>query len=163
MQLPLEGVIARVKAATLKQLDDELKCYVPVRGKIFNDEQSFDLMAGIQDFLTHPSQRAVLLLAQSGGGKTLFGQNLVNELWRQNASKLARIPLWINLPSIENPEKNLLSKHLQMIGITEADRHLLLDSCPFFLVLDGADEIVCEQNLFVTNGFEKKILKHLLL
>lgn len=157
--MPLENMIARVKAATLNQFGDELKCYVPLQGKIFNGDITFDLVDRVKEFIVNQDQSAVLLLGQSGGGKSLFCQQLVSELWQQFDVKSPRIPLWINLPSIENPSQNLIWKHLQMIGVGEEDRHLLLNNCSLFVILDGADEIICEQNLFDTNNFAKSNIK----
>jgi WD40 repeat protein len=147
----------------------QLACYVPARAKKPISHNPFDLMAQILNFVGHPEQRTALLMGDSGGGKTLFGQHLIKSLWEafDESVSACQIPLWIDLTSIENPGENLLKKHLlKLCPLEEVDKELsiqwpvlcerLLQTKSFFLVLDGADEINFTGNLFEANDFAVK-------
>lgn len=150
-------------------IQKQLACYVPARAKKPISHNSFDLMAQILNFVGHPEQRTALLMGDSGGGKTLFGQHLIKILWEafDESVPACQIPLWVDLTSIENPGENLLKKHLlKLCPLEEANKELsqqwpvlcerLLQTKSFFLVLDGADEINFTGNLFEANDFAVK-------
>lgn len=166
MQQPQEKnieseLLAKLKIATLNQFKaKKLACYVPMQAKIPSTNQSCDLLERLITFLNQPNQKTALLLGDAGGGKTLFGQYLIDKLWQQfNNAESTRLPLWINLKSIKNPGKNLISSHLKVLGFNERDRAKIAEYNLFFLVLDGADEIVCNQNIYEANHFVEKDVK----
>lgn len=157
-----EPLTTRLKKVTLEQFKEKKHaCYVAAKGKILNTDQITDLKTLVTSFINHPEQRTALLLGDSGAGKTLFGQCLVRHLWGvfEVAISNRRVPLWINLAAIENPQSNLLDKHLKQLGFKKEERAELKQNSTFFLVLDAADEINCDQNLYEANGFAKNDIK----
>ncbi|KAG0197376.1 hypothetical protein BGX33_000715, partial [Mortierella sp. NVP41] len=76
------------------------------------------LMENVQDFLTGVGQ-VMLILGDSGAGKSTFNRHLENELWKGYQTG-GRIPLFINLPALERPEKELIAEQLRIHRFTEA-------------------------------------------
>src|SRR5260221_6949544 len=78
--------------------------FVPLRGSWFaNSEADFDLEAEINKFLSPQSAKKIMLLmGDSGAGKSLYTQGLVIKLWN-NFSTQSSIPIWISLPSLKDP------------------------------------------------------------
>lgn len=169
----LSPFMAALKQATLNTfIQQQLACYVPERAKNPNSNKSFDLMSEILNFVGHPEQRTALLIGDSGGGKTLFGQYLIQTLWEafDESKPTCQVPLWVNLATIENPGKDLLLKHLLHLRPLDEDNDelslqwpvlcgRLLQTKSFFLVLDGADEISFAGNIYEANNFIEKRTK----
>lgn len=163
MEEPIEKIISLLNLATLKQFKEKhLACYTPMKARMLNAKEcAADLLADMKNFINDANLRAALLLGDSGGGKTLFGQFLVKQLWDEfhRYKSPQWLPLWISLPTIEHPSKNLIGKHLQNLGIAEQHRSRIIDELPLFIVLDAADEMVLDENLFESNNFSKKKIK----
>jgi WD40 repeat protein len=162
LEKPSIRLINKIKLATLQQFTaKQLDCYVATPAKSRNSDVTFNLSEKLIEFLVHPLQRTAVLLGDSGGGKTLFGQDHVKRLWQQSDSSSTKglIPLWISLSSIENPSIHLVRKHLRLLGCTEEECNVLLSRSSFFLVLDGADEIHYDANLYEANGFADQDIK----
>ena len=81
-----------------EQIAPQLQLYVPAMlgssEKVPSDYRK-DAMAEIQQFL-NSDNRLMLLLGDSGAGKTLFGQWLTNDLWEHQQEW---IPIFIHLPA----------------------------------------------------------------
>ncbi|KAF9361671.1 hypothetical protein BGX34_007008, partial [Mortierella sp. NVP85] len=83
------------------------------------DDSRFPLMEKVKEFL-ESEQKVFLLLGDSGSGKSTFSRELEFELWRAYKTKTGRIPLLINLPSIDKPEHDMISKQFRKAGFTES-------------------------------------------
>ncbi|KAF9106904.1 hypothetical protein BGX30_008781, partial [Mortierella sp. GBA39] len=69
------------------------------------DDNLFPLMDKVRNFMAGDTQ-VMLVLGDSGAGKSTFNRHLEHELWQEYEAE-GRIPLFINLPSLERPEKDL--------------------------------------------------------
>ncbi|KAG0043277.1 hypothetical protein BGZ89_006511, partial [Linnemannia elongata] len=75
------------------------------------DDDVFSLREKVQEFLA--SQRQVMLvLGDSGAGKSTFNRHLEHQLWT-DYNQGGTIPLYINLPIIDDPAHNLIEKQLK--------------------------------------------------
>ncbi|KAF9097201.1 hypothetical protein BGX23_009566 [Mortierella sp. AD031] len=102
----VEYALHRLKIRRLKERGDPL--YIPPRGKPTlqsSDDTLFPLMEKTQEFLAGHRQ-VLLLLGDSGAGKSTFNLQLEYTLWKayKNGDP---IPLLINLPSIDNPQQDM--------------------------------------------------------
>ncbi|KAF9307671.1 hypothetical protein BGZ91_008279, partial [Linnemannia elongata] len=63
------------------------------------DNTLFPLTGKVKEFLSGKSE-VMLILGDSGAGKSTFNRHLENELWKEYKPG-GRIPLFINLPALE--------------------------------------------------------------
>ncbi|KAG0296578.1 Transducin (beta)-like 1 X-linked receptor 1, partial [Linnemannia gamsii] len=115
------------------------------------DNCSFLLMKRVLEFLDSDN-RVFLLLGDSGSGKSTFCRQLELELWNRYKDG-GKVPLYINLPSINKPHCDLIEKHLR-------HHHNILDPIliqeikrdrQFVLICDGYDESRLTANIYVSN------------
>ncbi|KAF9085657.1 hypothetical protein BGX23_009486 [Mortierella sp. AD031] len=117
------------------------------------DDTLSPLMENVQDFLTGVGQ-VMLILGDSGSGKSTFNQLLENELWKSYQTG-GRIPLFINLPALERPEKELIAEQLRIHRFTEAQIMELEQHRQFTLICDGYDESQLTSNLHTKNALNQ--------
>ncbi len=116
-----------------------------------SDKTLFDLKAKVKEFL-EGTQKVMLLLGDSGSGKSAFNRMLEKDLWRAYTPKQNQsIPLFINLPAIDKPDQDLIPKHLRKAGFTEPQIRELKDRHQFVLICDGYDESQQTHNLYTSN------------
>ncbi|KAF9289851.1 hypothetical protein BGZ68_008450, partial [Mortierella alpina] len=147
----VEEDLRRLRKRQLK--DRATTVYIPPRAKAnrqASDSNSFDLMENMNVFLKS-DQKVFLLLGDSGAGKSTFNREVECVLWSSYSSYEDDIPLFIHLPSIENPEKDLVAKHLRRCDFLEPQIRELKNTRRFTLICDGYDE--CQQiyNLYTSN------------
>ncbi|KAG0046145.1 hypothetical protein BGZ90_008272, partial [Linnemannia elongata] len=75
------------------------------------DNMLFSLMDKVEEFLADDSQ-VMLILGDSGAGKSTFNRHLEHRLW-QDYRPGGRIPLFINLPALDRPEKEMVVEQLK--------------------------------------------------
>ncbi|KAG0282750.1 hypothetical protein BGZ97_008863, partial [Linnemannia gamsii] len=109
----------------------------------------FPLMGKVKDFLAGDSQ-VMLILGDSGAGKSTFNRHLEHELW-QDYTAGGRIPLLINLPSLERPEKDLVAEQLRWHNFLDDQIRELKLHRQLILICDGYDESQLTSNLHTTN------------
>ncbi|KAG0198636.1 hypothetical protein BGX28_007943, partial [Mortierella sp. GBA30] len=114
------------------------------------DDSLFPLMEKVQEFLNDDNQKVLLLLGDSGSGKSTFIRALECDLWGKY-EKSGRIPLHINLPSIDRPEQDLVSKHLRRTDFTEPQIREMKHHRELVLICDGYDESQQSHNLYTSN------------
>ncbi|KAF9921256.1 hypothetical protein BGZ67_000628, partial [Mortierella alpina] len=81
------------------------------------DSDMFPLMEKVAEFLASERQ-VMLILGDSGAGKSTFNRHLECELWRDYMSG-GQIPLFINLPALSKPENELIAEQLRMHNFTD--------------------------------------------
>jgi hypothetical protein len=130
--------------------------FVPLRGDWFaNSEADFDLEEEINKFLLPKNNKKIMLLmGDSGAGKSLYTQGLVNKLW-QNFSAQSLIPIWITLPSLKDPVNKVIEETFDTYGFSKDQIEELRKTRSFIFILDAYDEIRCEKNLYQTNNLDK--------
>ncbi|KAG0285965.1 hypothetical protein BGZ98_005273, partial [Dissophora globulifera] len=114
------------------------------------DDMLFPLMDRVKDFL-RGHQKVMLLLGDSGAGKSTFNRALECELWGTYKTKDGPIPLFINLPAIDKPDQDLIIKHLRKAEFTELQIKELKNYRRFVLICDGYDESHQTHNLYTSN------------
>ncbi len=141
-----------------EKIDSQLQQYIP---SMFGSTEhvvpkerlsSIDMIRGFLE----GQARLMLLLGDSGSGKTMFGQWFVNDMWEKNAPW---VPLFIHLPRLKIKNKinrdgahkypfleKYLEKYLQPNEVAILKKHAQL-----FLILDSYDEMAAkrrEYNLY---------------
>lgn len=138
------------QAQRVEQRDSIL--YIPPQGKLgFNssDKDTFPLMEKTLEFMASRKQ-VLLLLGDSGAGKTTFNLELENTLW-MDYKRGDPIPLYINLPAIDKPARDLIWKQLLYHNFSEDQIQDLKQRRQFILICDGYDESRLTRNLHTTN------------
>ncbi|KAF9126230.1 WD_REPEATS_REGION domain-containing protein, partial [Mortierella sp. GBA39] len=167
--LPIPTVFPLLqRALDITDIDHELACIrfrsleerlhpvsIPLRAKATfpaPKDESPPLMARVQKFL-RSDNLVFLLLGDSGSGKSTFCRQLERELWNQHQhSDGGRIPLYINLPSIDDPHCSLIEKYLQQRhDILEPVIREIKHGRQFVLICDGYDEPRLIHNLHASN------------
>ncbi|KAG0278533.1 hypothetical protein BGZ95_003756 [Linnemannia exigua] len=130
--------------------------YIPPQAKtnlLAADKESSPLMDKVEEFLIS-NRQVFLVLGDSGAGKSTFNRHLERVLWK--AYKPGdRIPLFISLPSLKNPETDLITEHLKNYDFSEAAMQELKRDRQFILICDGYDEARLSINLHSTNMFNR--------
>jgi len=119
---------------------------------------SEDVLVELQErgraFLESRSE-VLLVLGDSGAGKSTFGLRLENELWTEYKPG-GPIPLFIDLKTIDAPNKDMIYQHLDNWGLfTDQQIENLRRSARFVLICDGYDECHNWSNLHTENHFNK--------
>ncbi|GJJ76164.1 hypothetical protein EMPS_08523 [Entomortierella parvispora] len=143
--------LARKKAGQMRDV-----YYIPPRSKDnlqAPDETTVDLEEVVADFLKS-DRKVLLLLGDSGVGKTTFIRFLEVELWFQYIVMEESIPLLINLSTIERPESDLIPKQLRILNFRE-NQIWELRHRHFILICEGYDESQQVKNLYISNHFDQ--------
>src|ERR1700733_12354845 len=141
---------------------EALSLYIPPQVRRYvGDETPKDAAECILSWLVEDKSPCLLLLGDSGAGKTLFGQWLTCQC-SMNAQFAGRLPLFIPLLAVKNPHQNLLSHYLkQHLEIEERSQRDAILAEPLLLILDGFDEMRERRNLFLSNEiwrFDAKVI-----
>ncbi|KAF9939552.1 hypothetical protein BGZ67_009318 [Mortierella alpina] len=132
--------------------------YIPPKAKAglqALDTDLFDLKEKADAFLAHEEQKVLLLLGESGIGKSTFNMRLELQLWSEYKKHTGRIPLFINLPAIDRPEQDLIAKQLRKLQFEEPQIRELKKR-RFVLICDGYDESQQTHNLYRNNLLDQK-------
>lgn len=137
--------------------DNRKELYVPPQAKPHlkaPDNNTSPLMESVEDFLA--SNRLVLLiLGDSGSGKTTFNRHLERELWNkyQPGNQNDPIPLYINLAATTQfDQEMIIDQQLRRYYITEPNKiKELKEHRNFILICDGYDELGTMQNIYALN------------
>jgi WD40 repeat protein/energy-coupling factor transporter ATP-binding protein EcfA2 len=151
----VEYDIHRLRAQRLKERGNPL--FIPPQAKPTlqsSDDTLFPLVEKVLEFVAGPGQ-VLLLLGDSGGGKSTFNLQLEYILWKEYKCG-GLIPLYINLPAIDNPQDEMVDKQLRRLHLfSDAQIHELRQSRQFIVICDGYDESQLKRNLYATNQFNK--------
>ncbi|KAF9319981.1 WD_REPEATS_REGION domain-containing protein, partial [Linnemannia elongata] len=113
------------------------------------DDDLFSLKEKVQEFLA--SEREVMLiLGDSGAGKSTFNRNLEHQLWTDYEHG-GPVPLYINLPTIDDPAHDLIEKQLQYLSFPDDQIQEMKQHRQFILICDGYDESQLTINIHTTN------------
>ncbi|KAF9540963.1 hypothetical protein EC957_003601 [Mortierella hygrophila] len=117
------------------------------------EDTLFPLMEKVLDFLAS-NRQVLLLLGDSGAGKSTFNLELEHTLWK-NYKNYGPIPLYIGLPTIDNPAHDLIEKQLQYHNFNEEQIREMRLHRKFVLICDGYDESQLKVNIHTTNQFNQ--------
>ncbi|KAG0318080.1 hypothetical protein BGZ97_004367 [Linnemannia gamsii] len=118
-----------------------------------NDDDLFPLMEKVQDFLASKRQ-VMLVLGDSGSGKSTFNRHLENRLWI-DYKRGGAIPLFINLPGIRAPEDDMIGKQLKSHSFSDEQILELKLHRQLIVICDGYDESQQQANLHHTNQLNR--------
>ncbi|KAF8943604.1 hypothetical protein BGZ47_005249 [Haplosporangium gracile] len=130
--------------------------YIPPQAKPSlqsKDDTLFPLMEKVQEFLSS-HRKVLLLLGDSGAGKSTFNLELEHILWKKYKN-YGPIPLHITLPTIDNPAKDLIGKQLRCQNFSEEHIRELKLRRQFIVICDGYDESQLKTNLYSSNEFNR--------
>ncbi|KAF9926344.1 WD_REPEATS_REGION domain-containing protein [Linnemannia zychae] len=141
-----------LRSRRIKEYKDTQKLYIPPMAKPnlgAKDDTCFPLIDKVEEFLESNCQ-VMLILGDSGAGKSSFNRYLEYKLW-QGYKSGSRIPLFINLPGIEKPDVDIIQKQLGIYNFTEFQIQELLQHRQLTLICDGYDESQLGCNLHTAN------------
>ncbi len=153
-KLDVETDLRKLKHRRVNEHSDAV--YIAPQGKPSRQapaETLFELTPKVNEFLSS-DKKVLLLLGDSGAGKSTFNRRLETDLWT-NYKKGERIPLFINLPAIDKPEHDLIGKHLRKEGLSEPQIKELKAYREFIIICDGYDESQQTHNLYMSNQFNQ--------
>ncbi|KAG0055270.1 hypothetical protein BGZ89_002404, partial [Linnemannia elongata] len=134
--------------------DAKLSIYISPMAKAnlqAQDNEVFPLMEKTQEFLTSDRQ-VMLILGDSGAGKSTFNKHLEHRLWTEY-KRSGPIPLFINLPALERPTKDLMGEQLKEYNFSEEQILELKQHRQFIVICDGYDESQLTVNIHNSNNF----------
>ena len=177
VSINLKEILEKLQNAIAMDIDkEEQQYYIPVQGcfnsnyansfELYTDTSLKDnatkssenekLTGEVNKFLTNDKKNVLLLLGNSGSGKTMFCQFLSGLLFQQQDKVIV---LYMTLGSFDDPSHNLIEQYLQQAGLKEKEIKYLREHHKFVFILDGYDEISrgegLHQNLYATNHFEQ--------
>ncbi len=148
-----------IKQSAIEVSNNEL--YIPLQGKHTSnsDEEPFDLAEKINSFFVFDKisindPKVMLLMGDAGSGKSMFSQQLYQQLWKRYKSG-DPIPLWIPLPELENPFESAVEEVLKKYEYSESQIAEMKEKERFLFIVDGYDECHQFQNCYVTNKWDK--------
>ncbi|KAF9350282.1 hypothetical protein BGX26_011507 [Mortierella sp. AD094] len=148
----VDSTLNQLKRERLKERGNDI--YIPPRAKAsLQGTEEFDLTSKVQEFLDSEG-KVFLLLGDSGAGKSTFNRALEISLW-EKYEKDGRIPLFIHLPTIDNPEQDLIAKRLRMVNFTAKQIQELKANRKVILICDGYDESQTTQNFYKSNNLNE--------
>lgn len=105
-------------------------------------------MDNVKDFLVGDTQD-MLVLGDSGTGKSTFNRYLEHELWKEYKPG-DRTLLFINLPGLERPGREQVVEQLRTYDFTDDQIRELKKHRQLILISDGYDESQLTSNLHTT-------------
>ncbi|KAF9911822.1 hypothetical protein EC991_002125 [Linnemannia zychae] len=129
--------------------------YIPPLAKPTLQAPDYDLFSLAEEVMNYlaSDRQEMLILGDSGVGKSTFNRYLENALWKEYHMGDS-IPLFINLPECERPEEDLLTEQLRKHGFTGWQIQEL-QYRQFILICDGYDESQLTTNIHTTNLFNR--------
>ncbi|KAF9136037.1 hypothetical protein BGW39_008000 [Mortierella sp. 14UC] len=146
----LEYDLHRLRLQRLEET--QMKVYIPPMAKAnlqARDEDLFLLMDKVEEFLDSDRQ-VMLVLGDSGSGKSTFNTHLESKLLKSYKSG-GCIPLFINLPAIDEPQQDMIEKQLKAHNFSNEQVKELKLHRQLILICDGYDESQQLVNLHRTN------------
>ncbi|CAO3567870.1 unnamed protein product [Mortierella alpina] len=132
--------------------------YIPPQAKAnlqaSDSKDTEPLMKKVNEFLESDGQ-VFLVLGDSGAGKSTFNRHLEYDLWSKYKPG-GSIPLFINLPGIDNPCQDMIGKQLLIHGFKEEQIKELKRHRQITLICDGYDETQLKANLHAENLLNRK-------
>ncbi|KAG0293936.1 hypothetical protein BGZ96_002050, partial [Linnemannia gamsii] len=119
-----------------------------------SENDTFPLMDKIKEFIASNGQ-VFLIMGDSGAGKSTFNRHLEQDLLIEYQQGNP-IPLFINLPALDDPRQGMVVKQLRIYGFSAHDIQELKEHYHFILICDGYDETQLKDNLHSTNLLNQK-------
>ncbi|KAF9934471.1 hypothetical protein FBU30_001964 [Linnemannia zychae] len=117
------------------------------------DPLAKSLMGMTQEFLSGTDQ-VLLVMGDSGSGKSVFLHQLERELWERYTDINDPIPILVNLRLFSSIGYGLMNRILMSKNFSDIQIQYL-KSKRFFLICDGYDEVQIRENIYNLNMFNK--------
>ncbi|GJJ70075.1 hypothetical protein EMPS_02424 [Entomortierella parvispora] len=115
------------------------------------DTELFDLTSEKVDEFLKSDKKVFLILGDSGAGKSTFNLELEFSLWGDYKNHKKWIPIFVSLPEIREPERDIIPKQLRRyVNLKDEQLQELKDNYEFILICDGYDE--CQWGINLYNG-----------
>ncbi|KAG0287940.1 hypothetical protein BGZ96_008199, partial [Linnemannia gamsii] len=117
----VEEDLRKLRQRRLKERGDVV--FIPPRAKVnlkASDDILFDLTKKVEEFLASNDQKVLLLLGDSGSGKSTFNRQIEHDLWQKYEKTKGRIPLFINLSAKERPDQDMVVKQLRKFELSDS-------------------------------------------
>ena len=148
--------LSRFREERLEAYDSK-SIYIPLMSKASLHASSNNLvvLAKRVDAFLGSKREVILILGDSGAGKSTFNRRLERDLWEKYQPGES-IPLLIDLKTIDNPDNDIIQRHLELLDMFSAEQiDELKKSEKFTLICDGYDECRKWTNLHVSNRLNK--------
>ncbi|GJJ72690.1 protein HIRA/HIR1 [Entomortierella parvispora] len=154
----LELVLDRLRRQRWNEFNQQ-GVYIPPLSKPSlqapEDKDITPLQERVNGFLQGKSE-VMLILGDSGSGKSLFNKKLEYDLWN-NYKPGGPIPLFVDLKTIPNPGKDLVQQQLHHLAFSDEHiQELKVNHGRLILICDGYDECNDWKNLHTDNHMNKK-------
>ncbi|KAG0291932.1 hypothetical protein BGZ98_002791, partial [Dissophora globulifera] len=150
---PVAAALREFRRRRLLDQEQRSAIYIPPQAKASRerpDDELFDLTERVNEFLAG-NQKVLLIMGDSGAGKSTFNLELERDLWYAYSKDKKRIPVFITLPAIDKPDQDLIAKHLRSYDFNEEQIRELKSHREFVLICDGYDECQQQGNLYTSN------------
>ncbi|KAF9560156.1 hypothetical protein EC968_006332 [Mortierella alpina] len=150
----VEPALRKYQRHRMKEQEQRHAVYIPPQAKPTRaspDDDLFDLTIRVKEFLQESDSTVLLLLGDSGAGKSTFNLELEKNLWSAYNNDKKWIPLFVTLPAINMPEEDLVGKHLRRYDFTDDQIRELKSYRQIVLICDGYDECQKKDNLYNDN------------
>ncbi|KAG0309424.1 hypothetical protein BGZ98_002612 [Dissophora globulifera] len=151
----IEYELHKLRAQRLQEYSQAV--YIPPQAKASlqaSNKDTLPLMEKVTNFLDS-EQQVFLVLGDSGAGKSTFSRHLEHELWKKY-EKDGRIPLFINLPAINEPYQDMIDKQLRIHNFSNEAIKEMKEHRQIILICDGYDETQSRINLHTANMLNRK-------
>ncbi|KAF9325408.1 WD_REPEATS_REGION domain-containing protein, partial [Linnemannia elongata] len=150
----IEDVLLRLKTNRLLEYNQPVYIAPMAKPNLqASDNCALPLLDKVGEFLAGNGQ-VMLILGDSGAGKSTFNRYLESILWTSYEIE-GRIPLFINLPALKQPDEDLVAKQLRTLGFSEEQIWDIKQHRQLLLICDGYDESQLTVNLHTTNLFNR--------
>lgn len=151
-----QKIAALEKMITDPSNNTELARYIPLLAMPeFHARQSLEDLSTVVDKFLQSDRKVLLLLGDSGSGKTMFTEWLEKQKW-EHRKKDDPIVIRIELTSVRDPVKNALEEGLAKRGFTpEEIQQIKIEKIPVIVILEAYDEMRGTDNLWETNRLDE--------
>ena len=151
----VEPALRKYQRRRLQEQEQRHSVYIPPQAKATresSDDDLFDLTTKVTEFVDSDGDtKVLLLLGDSGAGKSTFNLELERNLRMAYNTDKRWIPVFVTLPAIDRPDKDLIAKQLRSYDFTEDQIRELKSYRQFVLICDGYDECQKKDNLYNDN------------
>ncbi|KAF9922595.1 hypothetical protein BGZ67_010377, partial [Mortierella alpina] len=133
------------------------RVYIPPQAKASLQASDMDtkpLMDLVKEFLGS-DQQVLLVLGDSGAGKSTFNRHLEHTLWKEYTVG-GTMPLFINLPAVTDNYRDIIGEQLRTHSFSEEKIKELKKHRQMILICDGYDETQLKINLHTANKLNQE-------
>ncbi|KAG0294753.1 WD_REPEATS_REGION domain-containing protein [Linnemannia gamsii] len=146
-KLHLEDELQNLRTQRLKEFDQRIYIAPMAKANLqARDDALFPLMDRVQEFLASEREEAA--------SRHSINRHLEHHLWT-DYKQGRHIPLYVNLPTINDPAHDLIEKELQYHNFSEEQVREMKLCRQFILICDGYDESQLKINIHTANQFNR--------